>query len=185
MTKENVYKILDDSIEFEFYNFYFSSLHKHKIVSLDRINAIDLNTSPHSIIIDKKEIIFLNHSDTKSLAPFAVKNKIPLSTHIDTWGMLCSDYIDTYQDEQTLKEQSKKLESIGISKKEFKTISKGLWWTLVGTLEYNYLGLWDALAMKQYRNPLYRFYGKNYYWKLMEIGLRGSENNNEIISRPV
>ena len=178
MTKENAYKILDDRIEFEFYNLFFSSLHKDRIITLDRINAVDLNTSPHSFIIDNREIVFLNHKDTNSLEPFAVKNKIPLSTHFDIWAILTRDYLDTQLDEQTLEEQDKKLEAVGIDKNEFKKISKGLWWTMFGTMEWAHLGLWDVLAMKQYRNPLYRLYGKSYYWKLMAIGLKGSEYDN-------
>jgi hypothetical protein len=175
MTKENSYKILDDRIEFDFYNLYFSSLHKDKVVTLDRINAVDLNTSPHSLIIDNREIIFLNHNDANSLESFAVKNKIPLSTHIDTWSILTRDYLDTQLDDQTLKEQDESLKSVGIDQYEFQKISKGLWWTMVGTMEWTYLGLWDVFALKQYRNPLYRLYGKGYYWKLMAIGLKGSE----------
>jgi hypothetical protein len=175
MTKENIYKILDNRIEFQFYNLFFSSLHKEGIITIDRINAIDLNTSPHSLIIDNREIIFLNHTDTHSLETFAIKNKIPHSTHFDTWAILTRDYLDTELDEPTLKEQDKKLEAIGIDQNEFKKISKGLWWTMVGTMEWAYLGLWDVFAMKQYRNPLYRFYGKSYYWRLMAIALKGSE----------
>ena len=73
MTKDNKYKIHEDYIEFQFYNLFFSSLHENKIVTLDRINAIDLNTSPQSLIIDNREIIFLNHNDTESLILFATK----------------------------------------------------------------------------------------------------------------
>ncbi|MCF8426658.1 MAG: hypothetical protein K9H61_13890 [Bacteroidia bacterium] len=178
MTKENVYKILDDKIEFGFYSLFFSSLHKNNVLTLDRINAVDLNTSPHSIIIDKREIIFLNHNDTNSLESFAVKNKIPLSTHFDTWAILTRDYLDTQLEEQKINEQNEKLNSIGIDQSKFKVISKGLWWTMAGTMEWAYLGLWDVFAMKQYRNPLYRLYGKGYYWKLMAIGLKGSEYEN-------
>jgi len=175
MIKENRYKIGDDRIEFEFYNLLFSSLHKNKVVSLDRINAIDLQTFPHSIIIDKKEIIFINHTDKNSLETFAIKNKIPCSTHIDAWEILTRDYLDTQIDEHTLHMQNEKLQAIGIDQNEFKEISKELYWTLVGTWEWKYLGLWDVLAMKQSRNLWYRFFGKNYYWKLMKIGLKGSE----------
>jgi hypothetical protein len=42
-------------------------------------------------------------------------------------------------------------------------------------MEWSYLGLWDLLAMKQYRNPFYRVYGRKYYWKVMEVALKGSE----------
>ncbi len=178
MTKENTYKIHDDRIEFDFYNLYFSSVHKDKIVTLNRINAVDLNTRPHSLIIDNREIIFLNHSDTNSLEPFAIKNKIPLSTHLDTWAILTREYLDTQLDEKTLKEQDEKLHAIGIDQNDFKKISKGLWWTMCYTMEWIYLGLWDVFAMKQHRNPLYRLYGKSYYWKLMKIGLKGSEYDN-------
>ncbi|MEO0528583.1 MAG: hypothetical protein AAFZ89_15225, partial [Bacteroidota bacterium] len=108
MTKENSYKIYDDRIEFEFYNLFFSSLHNNKMVTLDRINAVDLNTSPHSLIIDGKEIIFLNHDDTHSLETFALKNKIPVSTHLDTWAILTRDYLDTQLDQKTLNEQNQK-----------------------------------------------------------------------------
>ena len=174
MTKDNKYKIHEDYIEFQFYNLFFSSLHENKIVTLDRINAIDLNTSPQSLIIDNREIIFLNHNDTESLILFATKNKIPLSTHFDTWSILTRDYLDTQLGEKTIINQDKQLESIGINQKKFKKISKEICWTMVGTFEWVYLGLWDLLAMKQYRNPLYRFYGQKYYWKVMKIGLKGS-----------
>jgi hypothetical protein len=175
MTKENAYKILDDRIEFQFYNLFFSSLHKNKILTLDRINAVDLKTSPHSLIIDNREIIFLNHDDTNSLESFAVRNQIPFSTHFDTWAILTREYLDTQLDELTLREQDKQLTAIGIGQDEFKKISNGLWWTLFWTMEWAYLGLWDVFAMKQFRNPLYRLYGKKYYWKLMALGLKGSE----------
>jgi hypothetical protein len=175
MTKENKYKILSDKIEFQFYNLHFSSLHRDSIVTRERINAIDLNTFPHSLIIDKREIIFLNHTDTNSLEAFASSNKIPLSTHFDTWAILTRHYLDTQLDAQTLSEQNKKLEVIGIDQDQFEKISKGLCWTMLGTLEWDYLGLWDVLAMRQYRNPLYRLFGRRYYWEAMAIGLKGSE----------
>jgi len=58
MMNANKYKIFGDRIEFDFYSFYFSSLQRDKIVTLDRINKVDLTTSPHSLIIDNREIIF-------------------------------------------------------------------------------------------------------------------------------
>ena len=175
MTKENKYVIHENRIEYLYYNLYFSSLHRDNIVSINRINAVDLNTSPHSLIIDNREIVFLNHNDTNSLETFAVKNHIPFSTHIDTWAILTRDYLDTQFDDILLNEQNNKLKTIGIDQNEFKKILKDLRWTMFGTMEWNYLGLWDVLAMKQNRNPFYRFVGNDYYWKLMKIGLKGSE----------
>ena len=175
MTKESKYKILGDSIEFQYYDLFFSSLHKNAVLNLDRINAIDLNSSPYSLIIDKKEIVFFNHKDSNSIEDFAVKNKVPLSTHFDTWAILTRDYLNTQFDKQTLISQNEKLAAIGIDPNEYRRISKGLWWTLFGTMELSYIGLWDVLAIKQYRNPFYRFYGESFYWRMMSIGLMGSE----------
>lgn len=173
--RPNEYIFHNDFIDYKFYNLFFSSLHKDGIVTLDRINAIDLTTSPHSLIIDHREIIFLNHNDSKSLETFALKNNIPQSTHFDTWAILTRDYLDTFLEERIISEQDRQLKSIGIDKRMFEQINKQIWWTMVGTMEWAYLGLWDILAMKQNRNPFYRLYGKKYYWKVMRIALQGSE----------
>ena len=125
--KTNSYSVFDDRIEFHFYNLFFSSLHKNRTITLDRINAIDLRTSPYSMIIDNKEIVFLNQNETTSLETFATQNRIPLSTHVDTWAILTRDYTEDQLDSRTIDEQNKRLASIGIDQAEFKKISAGLW----------------------------------------------------------
>lgn len=179
MIKNNEYIIHDNFIEYKFYNLYFSSLHKNCIVTLDRINAINLKTSPHSLIIDNKEIIFLNHNDTNSLESFALKNNIAHSTHIDTWSILMRDYLDTQFDHNVIEKQDKQLEQIGINKMAFEKISEDIKWTMFGIMEWSYIGLWDLLATKQYRNPFYILFGRKYYWKVMNIALKGSEYVSE------
>jgi len=67
-----------------------------------------------------------------------------------------------------------KLKLIGIGQNEFGEINIGFWFTMFFTTEWVYLGLWDVFARKQNRNPFYRYSGKNYYLKLMKIGLQGS-----------
>jgi len=67
---------------------------------------------------------------------------------------------------------------IGIGQNEFGKINIGLWFTMFFTTEWVYLGLWDVFARMQNRNPFYRYSGKNYYWKLMKIGLKGSGYSN-------
>lgn len=180
MIKENRYIVHDTAIEYTFYNLFFSSLHQEKSVPVNRINAIDLSTSPHSLIIDSREVIFLNHTDTNSLEKFAARHNLPQSTHFDTWAILTRDYLDTQLDEKTLREQDEKIKTAGIGEKEYRKITHSLYFTLSGSLEWNYLGLWDVLAMKQHRNPFYRWYGRKYYWKVMEIALRGSEYQQKI-----
>ena len=174
MRFESVYSISANKIEFQRYPFFFSSLQTNKLLTRDRINAIDLNSFPQSLIIDNHEIVFVNHDDKQSLASFAHNNTIPLSRHVDTWSMLTRNYLDNQVDEQTIEAQNQKLAAIGIDQAAFNRINKMLRYTLTGSTEWVYLGLWDVLAMKQYRNPFYRFYGKRYYWELMRIALQGS-----------
>ena len=177
MIKPNKYKFHEKHIEFEFYNLNFSSLHKNKYITLDRIKAIDLKSYPQSLIIDDGEIIFLNHDDNLSLQEFGIRNQIPESSHIDTWSILTRNYLDTELDKSLINEQNIQLSKVGIDEIEFKRINKKIKWTLIGTMEWNYLGLWDLLAMKQFRNPLYKYrlLGKKFYWEAMKIALKGSQ----------
>lgn len=175
MLKPNEYIFYDTAIEFKFYQFYFSSIHSNNIISLDRINAIDLNTYPHSFIIDNREILFLNHNDKHSLKYFAEKHNIPQSSHIDTWSILTREYLDTELEEELIDRQNQQLAQIGIDAEEYRKLSRSVRGTLFGTMEWQYLGLWDVIAMKQYRSPFYRFFGKDFYWYTMNVALRGSE----------
>ncbi len=175
MTRPNEYIFHKDFIEFKFYNLFFSSLHRQNKITRARINAVDFNTYPCSLIIDNQEVVFFNHNDEDGLKKFVTDNKIPSSTHIDTWAILTRDYLDTKLDGKEVQEGNMKLESVGIDMQMFEKISKQISATLIMTMEWSYLGLWDLLAMKQYRNPFYRFYGRKYYWKVMEVALKGSE----------
>ncbi len=179
MTKPNYYEIKAKSIEFQSYNLFFSSLHKNRILTLDRINAVDLKTSPHSLIIDNREIVFLNHDDTNSLEAFATRNQIPQSQHLDTWSIILRNYLDTHLEKKIIADQDRQLEIVGISQGECENLSREIRWTMLGTMEWAYLGLWDVLALKQHRNPFYRFIGEKFYWRTMEVALRGCQHQRQ------
>jgi hypothetical protein len=82
--------------------------------------------------------------------------------------------LDTEFEAQDKKMQDALLASVGLDEVECREIRSKIKYTLLGTLEWQYLGLWDLLAMKQFRNPLYQFTGKKFYWWTMRIALKGS-----------
>lgn len=172
--KKNEYIFKKNSLVFDYYSFHFSSVHKRPEITLDLITAVDFKTYPHSLIVDSREVVFLNHDDKTSLPYFAEQHSLPISTHIDSWSYLNRTYLDTELETEDIQEQNRRLALVGINQVEFKRINKKVYWTLFGTMEWQYLGLWDVLAMKQFRNPFYSLFGERFYWWTMQVALQGS-----------
>jgi len=170
--KYSKYHIKDDRIVFDYYEFYFSSLRKDKVLTVGRINEVDFNTYPYSMEIDKGEIIFFNHNDER-IKPFAERNKIIQSDKVDVWQLLCNEFLDTEFESDNLRAHQHSLHSLQFTEAEVKAIQKRIKWALFGTMEWNYLGHWDLLAMKQHRSLFYRLRGADFYWWTMGIALRG------------
>ncbi|MFS4469705.1 hypothetical protein [Maribacter sp. 2210JD10-5] len=171
--KYSKYKIYEDKIAFDFYEFHFSSLRKNKVLTLNRIKEVDFNTFPYTMKIDNGEIIFFNHGDTEEIKNFAERNHIKQSNKIDVWSLLCNEFLDTEIEKEEAEKQKATLLHLGFTESELTAIRKKIKWSLFGTWEWTYLGHWDVLAMKQNRNPFYRFNGANFYWWTMEIALKG------------
>ncbi|MEE4248316.1 MAG: hypothetical protein V2I33_23245, partial [Kangiellaceae bacterium] len=74
--KYSKYRIEDHQIVFDFYEFYFSSMRKNKVLTLDRIKCVDFNNFPASMEIDDGEIIFFNHGDDENIMKFAEQHQI-------------------------------------------------------------------------------------------------------------
>lgn len=165
------YHIGENTIEFIYYNLKHSSIHQKPTITIDQINLISLKTYPHSFVINGNEVIFLNHDDDNSLEFFAKRNEIPVCNRDDLWSYLNSPYLDTEFDEQSIKQQHDLLMKYGLNQAAIKKIRRKIKWTLWGTMEWSYLGLWDLLAYKKCRNPLYRFFGNKFYWWSMKIAL--------------
>ncbi|XLS27943.1 hypothetical protein ACJD0Z_12125 [Flavobacteriaceae bacterium M23B6Z8] len=173
--KYSKYSLKNDHIRFEHYPFYFSSLKKHPLLTLDRIKEINLNTAPPSILIDQGEVIFFRHENTEAIKAFGKRNKLPVADRIDVWELICQEFLDTEINPETLKRNEEKLIALGFTREELTNIKKRIKWSFIGTLEWNYLGHWDLLAMKQYRSLTYRFIGRKFYWWTMDIANKGYE----------
>ena len=171
--KYSRYRILEDCIVFDFYEFRFSSLRKNNMLTLDRIKEVDFTTIPYSMEIDQGELIFFNHNDTERIKAFTEKHKLPVANKPDVWELLCAPFLDTEFNEAEIKLNTAKLEQLHFSTSAIKKIQKKIKYTLVGTWEWQYLGHWDVLAAKQARSLVYRFNGKQFYWWTMETALQG------------
>lgn len=172
--KYSRYIIHDDQIVFDFYEFYFSSIRKNKVLTVDRIKEVDFQTYPCSMEIDEGEIIFFNPDDESRIKEFSEKNNIKESKKVDTWKLICSEFLDTELEKAEVLKNQETLSHLGFSFAEIQEIRKKIKWTLLGTMEWNYIGHWDLLAMKQNRNLIYSFAGRDYYWWTMKIALKGN-----------
>ncbi|MCX8080162.1 MAG: hypothetical protein N3F09_02880 [Bacteroidia bacterium] len=172
MKLKSIYHFENDGIHFERYCFYFSSINKNKKLPVHRINAVNFQTIPYSLIIDFREVIFLNHGDV-SIRNYALKNNIPASNHPDLWAILNEEFLDTEQSADAVNERIKFLSKFGIDKNKIDKIRRKNKWLFSGTYEWQYLGHWDLLAYQQNRNPFYRLFGKKFYWESMKIALSG------------
>lgn len=173
--KKSLYRFENDRLMVTNYSLCFSSVHRKPKITLERITAVDFKTYPHSIIVDNKEVVFLNHDDKTSLPYFAEQHSLPVSTHIDSWSYLTRTFLDTELKHETIDEQNRQLALAGITEADFEKITKKIYGTLFGTMEWEYLGLWDVLAMKQFRNLFYPLSGETFYWWTMKVALQGSE----------
>ncbi len=171
--KYSTYHIHEDRIVFDYYEFYFGSLRKNKVLTLDRIKEVDFTTFPYSMEIDNREVIFFNHEDKSTIKDFAEKHNILESKKTDVWKLFCETFLDTEIEAAVLEENRERLKKLGFSLAEQEKIKKRIQWSLLGTWEWVYLGHWDVLAMKQARNPFYRLNGADFYWWTMDIALKG------------
>lgn len=177
--KYSRYRVQDDRILFDFYEFYFSSLKKNPLLTIDRINEVDFNTYPCSMDIDNGELIFFNHGDTDSIEEFVERNNIQRSEKIDVWRLLCDEFLDTELSDEEARRNHRTLLNLQFSESDLREVRDRIKWTLFGTMEWVYLGHWDLLAMKQYRSLFYRLNGTSYYWWTMRIAMKGKTRANQ------
>ncbi len=178
--KYSRYRILEDCIVFDCYEFRFSSLRKNNMLTLDRIKEVDFTTIPCSMEIDMGELIFFNHNDTERIKAFTEKHQLPVAQKADVWELLCAPFLDTELTEAEIRHNTEKLVQLHFSISTVKQIRKKIKFTLLGTWEWQYLGHWDVLAAKQARSLVYRFNGKDFYWWTMELALQGKRTSSKM-----
>lgn len=164
-------RISDKEIQFvNGYPFRQSSVYPGSKVHASQISEISFDTFPYSLVINDKEIIFLeyNHRHKSALTEFAGRNNIPISTREDLWYWLCTPFLDTEFDADEKQRIISLLVQNGFEQQEIESIrrriARVLWIDFLGG-EWEYIGQFDYLR--------FRFFpGRKTYWWSMEIALR-------------
>jgi hypothetical protein len=166
---ELVIEFKDDLILFpEGYHFTQSAVHIAKQISAAEITEVNLRTSPASVVLHDKEVIFLKYDIKEELNAFAERNGLRLADRYDIWGAINEPFVDTELDYGMRKNILENLKESGITVKELRAIRKKIAFTMLSSnyfaMEWIYLGQFDYLRWTM-RNE------KKYWWS-MDIALR-------------
>ncbi len=168
-------KFTDNTILFpNGYHFRHSSIYKERMVPAHRINEVMLNTYPQSIVIDDREVIFMDGERNDSLSNFAKRNKIPVSCRVDIWSYILEPFLDT---ELEADEQVRIIEVLaenGILSDEAEAIRSGCKLSMLlntyFTMEWVYYGHYHYLKQTTI--------SEKKYWESMEVALRNYKPKN-------
>lgn len=164
-----VIEFKDDLILFpKGYHFAQSAVHTAKQINAAEITEVNLRTSPASVVLHDKEVIFLKYDSKEELNAFAERNGLRLADRYDIWGAINEPFVDTELDYGIRKNILKNLKENGITVKELRAIRKKIAFTMYSSNyfagEWIYLGQFDYLRWTM-RN-------EEKYWWSMEIALR-------------
>lgn len=121
-----VVEFTDDAILFPYrYHFKWSSISKERIIHAGRINEILPDTCPQSIVVDGKEIVFLDNNVKSQLNAFAERNNIPVAKRIDTWYYILEPFLDTELEPGEKVRNMEILSENGVLPTEVNTIRRG------------------------------------------------------------
>lgn len=151
-----------------------STLRKNNVIQAKEINEVILGTHPLSIVINKKEILFITEHYKEELLRFAQNNKIKSSQRYDIWKGLIEPFLENPPSQI---EQNKTIETLiqnGLKQSEIQDIRERLKKVMQGwasiSWSRNYLGQYDLLLNKKEIYSLH--FPHNFYWWTMEIALR-------------
>jgi len=177
--RQTILVITDNELLFpNGYYFRQSQVNKDKKIAADRINELNFDTFPLSVVIDDKEVIFLKGDVNDQLTEFAHKNNIIISKRTDVWGWINEPFLDTEFDTEQKQRTIDLLAKNGISPEETiairKKISFIMYFYNCYVWEWQYLGQFDYLAFSSKT--------KKKYWWSMEIALRNYHRSIAISS---
>lgn len=164
-------------IEVRQYEFQVSSVREHPIIDIEQITEVNLKTFPPSIVINHKEVIFIETRYKKEFLDFVKTNKLQVENRFDIWEAINEEFLDTEFTEQHKERTFQQLEENGVSRDEVSEIRAKITDLMQGfaaiAWEWNYLGQYDLLLNKKQSYLL--LFPRDFYWWTMEIALRNYE----------
>jgi hypothetical protein len=167
-SRKVIVEFTDDAILFPYrYHFKWSSISKERIIHEGRINEILPDTYPQSIVVDGKEIVFLDNN-VKSRLTFAERNNIPVAKRIDIRYYILEPFLDTELEPGEKVRNMEILSENGVLPTEVNAIRRGcssfMFLNTYFSLEWEYYGHYDYIRQAVMT--------EKQYWKSMEIALR-------------
>jgi len=174
-------KILEDSIEFQDYDFFPSVAYSEvgmKKIPAEEIDEIDLDGAPPVLKIGE-ELVFISAELRSKLDAFARQNRIMIKQRFDIWDAILEPFIDTEFTQENARKNKENLEKYGLKEEHVKEWREKIRETMIaynfgtGLWDWVHLGLWDLLTA--YKIGIgEKFTKKEYselYWESMKIAL--------------
>lgn len=156
------------------YEFPSSSVRENPVILAEHINEVNLNTYPPSMVINHREVIFIEEKYQPEFMDFVKRNKLKISNRFDIWEIINRIFLDTELTEAQKEQDLARLERNGISQAEVSEIQKKVQGLMSGwaavAWEWNYLGHYDLLLNK--KQSFLLFLPADFYWWTMDIALR-------------
>lgn len=176
--KEELKTVTNEDLEVEFgsniisfpngYYYKYSTLNEDINIDVKTISAINLTTSPPSLIINDDEVIFIPNRLLTSLKEFGERNNLPFDERYDIWSAINQPFLDTEFSKGYKIQNIYSLEKNGVSKEEVISIRKKIRLTMF--LNNSLFWEWVDLSQFDYLNWTYLTHKK--YWWTMEVALR-------------
>lgn len=161
------------------YEFPTSSIRENPIIYADQINEVNLNTYPPSMVINHREVIFIEEKYQAEFMDFVKRNELKISNRLDIWEVINRVFLDVELSEEDIEQDLQKLEENGIPRDEAKDIQQKVQGVMTGwaavAWEWNYLGHYDLLLNK--KQSFLLFLPTDFYWWTMEIALRNYQSS--------
>jgi hypothetical protein len=167
----------NDSISISHYPFKPSTIYPSGEISGKSISDISISSCPPTIRLNK-ELLFISATLKDDLGSFAHRNKITLVERPFNWDFILDPFLDTSFTQDDEARTTYRLVKNGITEEEIAEIRSEVKDQI---MKYNFdtmlwewvsLGLFDVLQAM--RPKLNEKSFADFYWKAMEIALRGS-----------
>ncbi|ARS35680.1 hypothetical protein [Pontibacter actiniarum] len=171
-------KINDSTIQITEYPFKPSSAYPEKLITVNLIDAVCLDSYP-PFIKKEKEAIFISRVQLPELEDFVGRNQIPIVKPTNSWTWILEPYLDTEYTDDTHRNLIDLLSKKGITEDEVNAIraevKEKMFKYNFNTMlwEWGMLDLSSVLAAMRVKYNDEQF--RDFYWRAMEIHFRNNK----------
>ncbi|MCA8830062.1 hypothetical protein [Hymenobacter pini] len=152
------------------YPFRAASIHATPWIPANAIVEVGVGLSGPIVVLNAREVIFLQAEQKEELLAFAARHQIPEWQRLDIWALIASPYADTETTSAEKEATLQLLEQQGVSREEVANVQHTIGWQLLLTTYHSleWIG-YDHFDVLSRCVVLKR---KQFYWYTMDIALR-------------